>query len=633
MPCSSPSSISLLQSPLLLRWKSATSSAFPSPKLPSAKLRNYFSAVSCIPPRHLDQQEILRYVAESNDRILPCVRTFENDLARLSLVGSVAFEQALTAAAADGGRAAAEHIKSGEPAMVVETVFPGPADEHATVSTRLFLPADKVRAKARKMKASLEDILSGTNTKNILALTFRQVVLQQLWNFELVMFEPGIERDMKDLETPREQVAAFFAISSSDDRVISVLAEAIANAALQSTERSFLEGFEGITSNRFFSRYRERKRIASKDSSVVIYQVQEDEISGTVETLLESFKLSKGKFSGMKRNQGYKWWTPSAESKLESRGGAEFSAWTSEFVAIYQLLVDGDKVGDVKFEGWTKLPDNKFEVLLTHSQMVCLAEILDIYYEDAYSLPKKELSCGSLANVANLSEIKRKSTLMKTLSLVFASGVCLITLVALGQFDLSFLRRGQKHAQQPRSLLTSETEYLTNESVDPEQLNKLCVSVIKRMKDAYDWPEDIQTDLNLGAWIGEIPNYLKMREITEPKSKALSTGLESMQDIDEKVKSSVQDIASYQVVMSRDGKLVEFQPTSEVGLNQWAANPLANELYGVEKPSPNIIEPQLKTKQLPDEAVVIELLMSVKDAHFALARPFQWHTREKNVKV
>ncbi|CAN1810565.1 hypothetical protein LINPERHAP1_LOCUS25943 [Linum perenne] len=435
------------------------------------------------------------------------------------------------------------------------------------------------------MKASLEDILSGTNTKNILALTFRQVVLQQLWNFELVMFEPGIERDMKDLETPREQVAAFFAISSSDDRVISVLAEAIANAALQSTERSFLEGFEGITSNRFFSRYRERKRIASKDSSVVIYQVQEDEISGTVETLLESFKLSKGKFSGMKRNQGYKWWTPSAESKLESRGGAEFSAWTSEFVAIYQLLVDGDKVGDVKFEGWTKLPDNKFEVLLTHSQM-------------------------------------RKSTLMKTLSLVFASGVCLITLVALGQFDLSFLRRGQKHAQQPRSLLTSETEYLTNESVDPEQLNKLCVSVIKRMKDAYDWPEDIQTDLNLGAWIGEIPNYLKMREITEPKSKALSTGLESMQDIDEKVKSSVQDIASY-------------QPTSEVGLNQWAANPLANELYGVEKPSPkpDIIEPQLKTKQLPDEAVVIELLMSVKDAHFALARPFQWHTREKNVKV
>lgn len=58
-------------------------------------------------------------------------------MARLSLVGSVRFDQALTAAAADGGRAASEHLDSGVPAMVVETVFPGPADEHATVSTRL----------------------------------------------------------------------------------------------------------------------------------------------------------------------------------------------------------------------------------------------------------------------------------------------------------------------------------------------------------------------------------------------------------------------------------------------------------------------------------------------------------------
>ena len=58
-------------------------------------------------------------------------------MARLSLAGAVGFEQALTAAAADGGEAAAEHINSGLSAMVVETVFPGADDEHSTVSTRL----------------------------------------------------------------------------------------------------------------------------------------------------------------------------------------------------------------------------------------------------------------------------------------------------------------------------------------------------------------------------------------------------------------------------------------------------------------------------------------------------------------
>ncbi|CAN0911052.1 hypothetical protein LINGRAPRIM_LOCUS1397 [Linum grandiflorum] len=411
--CSSPSSISPLQSPPFLRRRKPTAtSPFLLPYIPPSKSRSYhFSAVSCVSPRHLDQQEILRQVAESNDRILPCVRTFENDLARLSLVGAVSFEQALTAAAADGGRAAAEHIKSGEPAMVVETVFPGPADEHATVSTRLFLPADKVRAKARKLKASLEDVLSGTSTKNILALTFRQVVLQKLWNFELVLFKPGIERDMEDLETPREVDAVSLVISSSDYDVISVLAEAVANAALLNTETNFLEGFVGRTSsNGFLSWFGKRKRIASKDSSVVIYQVLEDEIVGNVETLLEKFKLSQGEFSSMKR-KGHKWWTPSAETKLQGRGGAEFSNWMSEFVATYRLIVDADRVGDVKLEGWTKLPDNKFEVFLTHSQMVSLAEILDIYYEDAYSLPSKDLSCGSVANVANLSERKVSSWL------------------------------------------------------------------------------------------------------------------------------------------------------------------------------------------------------------------------------
>jgi hypothetical protein len=67
------------------------------------------------------------------------------------------------------------------------------------------LPAKKVKEKAIRLKRSFkEDVLSGTMSQNILSMTFRQVVLQQIWNFELVLFRPGTERNMKDLENPRE---------------------------------------------------------------------------------------------------------------------------------------------------------------------------------------------------------------------------------------------------------------------------------------------------------------------------------------------------------------------------------------------------------------------------------------------
>lgn len=112
-------------------------------KIPLRTRRIPLPVVSCSlpkPPIPTTEQDILQVVADfdgADDKALPGVRTYENNLARLTLVGAVDFEQALTAAAADGGEAAKEHIESGMPAMVVETLFPGLSDEHSTVSTRL----------------------------------------------------------------------------------------------------------------------------------------------------------------------------------------------------------------------------------------------------------------------------------------------------------------------------------------------------------------------------------------------------------------------------------------------------------------------------------------------------------------
>lgn len=39
-------------------------------------------------------------------------------------------------------------------------------------------------------------------------------------------------------------------------------------------------------------------------------------------------------------------------------------------------------------------------------------------------------------------------------------------------------------------------------------------------------------------------------------------------------------------MLSPEGKIIGFQPTSRVAVNHWAANPLTKELYGGKKLSP-----------------------------------------------
>ncbi|KAH9748888.1 Deneddylase [Citrus sinensis] len=533
------------------------SPTFCIPRSPLTSSRNHFAALSCTSPKTTaslsSEQDVLQAVVESDGKTLPCVRTYENDLVRLSLFGAVGFDQALTAAAADGGQAANEHVVSGIPAMVVETVFPGPSGERATISTRL--------------------------------------------------------------------VPASFALTSSDERVISVLAEVVCLSALQSTESHFLDNSLRKTSSYFFRWFQKPKRITSKDSSVVVYKLFEDEIVENAKTLLETFNSTKESIKPVKMRSKHLWWTPSAHSKLEKIGGREFSIWTSENVPAYRLEIDVSRYNDVKLEGWRKSAENRWEILLTHSQMVGLADILDMYYEDIFSLPNKQLSCGVVTNYTNLPSKKRDSSFLKILSVTLASGIFLVAISALGQRSSPHLHKGEKFSGELRSLASSEIWNALRQPVDAVKLEEMCVSIIKRIKDTFDWPGDIMTEMSIGAWIGEIPNYLKLSHEDDSTSEGNLTA--ALEKIDPDIKSSMQDIASYQVVLSTEGKIVGFQPTSRVGVNHWAASPLAKEMYGGRKLSPGLIEPSLKI-HLPNEVVLIELLMSVNpDSCFALARPIQ----------
>lgn len=552
------------------------------------------------------------------------MRTYENDSARLSLVGPVGFEQALAAAAADGGEAAEQHVAAGMKAMVVETVFPGPAEEHNTVSTRLFLPARKVKEKAKKFKSQFkEDILSGTSSQSVLAMTFRQVVLSQLWNFELLLYKPGTERNMKELDHPREQVPPLFTLSSSDDYVISMLTEVICCIALESTQRKFLGNSWSILPSTFFHWLQKTNRVASSDSAVVIHKLFEDEIIANAQSLLETFNSGKANYKPLVATTKNSWWSLSANSKLEKIGGPEFITWVNEYVPAYRLQVDSNRFPELKFEGWRQIEKNKWEVLLTHTQMVDLANILDMYYEDVYTLPEKQLSCGAIAKSTNLLLKKRTVSLLKTFSITLASAVFLVIISILGQLLLPYLHNGKRFRAETQSLQSSNINDLRPQPIEASKVEEFCASIVGKIKGAFGWTGDVQTGKRIGAWIGELPVYLKSLDERGDCNEDITSTSSLLKESDKELKASAQDVASYQVVMSTEGRIIGFQPMSRVAVNQWAANPLVKELYDGRKLSPGIIEPGLKISR-PAEVAVIELLMSTNpDSSFALARPFQ----------
>lgn len=390
-----------------------------------------------------------------------------------------------------------------------------------------------------------------------------------------------------------------------------MLAEAICISALQSTQIQFLDKTQGGRSG-FFHWFRKPESVQSKDSAVILSKLFEDEIVENARSLLDNYNLMRDGFKPVKIRSGHHWWKPSCYEKLEKIGGSDFSAWASEYVPTYRLEIDGKIMGDAKIEGWKKF-ENRWEVLLTHFQMVQLAETLDMYYVDPYSLPDKQLSCGVAAKFAHVSNRKGNS-LQKLLSVTLASGIFLVAISVLGQFCLPWLGKGSKHFVEHRSLPSAEVNVGMHEYLDATMLEEFCTLAIAKVKDTFGWSGEIKVEDGIGVWIGESPAYLRGESVD-----TLSTS----ENIGADAKVPVQDIASYQVVFSSDGKIVGFQPLSRVAVNHWAANPLARELYGGKKLSPSLIEPGLKVS-LPEKVIVVELLMSINpNAYFALARPFR----------
>lgn len=351
----------------------------------------------------------------------------------------------------------------------------------------------------------------------------------------------------------------------------------------------------------------------------------EYEIVANANVLLQKFSSERANYRPREGRWMGNWLTSTAYSKLEQIGGPEFITWLSECVPAYKLQIDAEKLDKVKFEGWKETTTNTWEVFLTHSQMVGLSDILDMYYEDVYTLPYKQLSSGVIAKSFNSPSSKRSISMSKAISMVLASGIFLVAIRILGQRYLPYLPIRKHYHPDVNPVNSSDMISIQPQSMESCKLEDYCVSIVRRIKEFYCWPGDVVMGSGSSAWIGELPIYLK----NEMDSKVLDLNSSSTpsEGTEDEMKAAARDIASYQVVLSGDGKIVGFQPTSRVAESQWEANPLVKELYGKEKLSPDLIEQGLKISR-PSDAVVLELLMSTNpQSSFALVRPVTENSR------
>lgn len=78
-------------------------------------------------------------------------------------------------------------------------------------------------------------------------------------------------------------------------------------------------------------------------------------------------------------------------------------------------------------------------------------------------------------------------------------------------------------------------------------MDSFCGLLVNKLKDAYSWVGETTQESSIGAWTGEVPDYLK--ETSRAKSlDHIVTSSSLLEKLNEDAKASAQDIATYQVI-------------------------------------------------------------------------------------
>eukprot|EP00249_Psilotum_nudum_P018392 c26782_g1_i2 orf=586-2439(-) len=466
--------------------------------------------------------EILRMI-QSSEEFYPIVRTYRNDLCTLELCGCAKRLEALTALASDRSYEAVTNLLMRRPLTVIQTVLPGGLDNHSTISTKLFAPSNLVVERAKKL--TMPD---GFASKDYMHRLFEAVQMRELSKFYVEFHALGTKRTMSSLAI-EEKASTIASLESSDKKVLDDLAKAVSLYAVSCINKN-------RTGDTFVSHswkiWQRSQWVPSSGAAVRICTLSETEILTQVRNLSEFMPLGETPKSEEAEVQEA-WWPAPVSSKkvIKKYLGNCMEGLAHDYLPIHKLQIDLSLL-DVKVTGGQQIASQTWELLLSHSQMVDLAGVLDMFYEDIFSLPNKHINTGALLGFRNVSRSKISKSLQAANLIGLVAGAFFFAWLLASRFrrinfsddmQVNLFRANSATVtdQSNHSKMLSESlpEMPYNQQISTEERETLCCLVVGKVMKAFGWPGQIQSNSEKGSWMGQETFFVEW-----PRSREVQYG-------------------------------------------------------------------------------------------------------------
>ncbi|MCO5567890.1 hypothetical protein L7F22_021586 [Adiantum nelumboides] len=583
-----------------------------------------------------DDEDMLRLMEGFADS-LPIIRTYKNELCTLEICGSAPRLSVLTAMAADKSYFAASNLLRGRPLTIRQTVLPGASGVNSTISTKLFAPSLQVVERAKKLS-----LPKGLSSGEFLHKFFEAVEMFHLSKFYVKINAPGTLRNLSALDK-EERIQPLYSFEALNTGALNKVGKALALYAVFGLRS---EGSGNTFSNLMKKLWKKDEWVPSQASAVRFRELSVEEIQNKAKLLADSIDPVT------RRRAERLWWPVPVLAMKTAKSYLDKATvdWIYEYVPMHKMCVDPE-VLDTQGATEARLPRQPAEFDLTHAQLVDLAGVFDMFYEDRFTLSDKDFQTEAILDFHSVSRSKTARFLeVMTLGSLILGAAIFAWLVSsrlrgpsnrtagnlvLNTVDVAVISKSEL----PSIGTNDESNFPVNEQLPAEEMQSLCKLVIAKLVGTLAWNVDIRSDPSKGAWTeSRTRGPQNLINSQEDVSDAIKEPLESSLQAEDEIKGdhiieknsqkekidhaeNDKEIPIFQVALSIDGTILGFQPLNEAATYCWASMPLAQSLHNVTQLKPGFWERPLKFRRPPSDVVVLELHVDPASL-YAFARPF-----------
>ncbi|KAH7285993.1 hypothetical protein KP509_33G054600 [Ceratopteris richardii] len=489
------------------------------------------------------ENEMLRLMEEFEDS-LPIIRTYKNDTCSLQICGSAPRISVLTAMAADKTFTASTDLLLGRRLTIRQTVLPGASGLNSSVSTKLFAPSLQVVERAKRLS-----LPKGLSAGEFLPKFFEAVQMLHPSKFYVEIYDSGHPKSVSKLEE-EERIDALYSFEASTISALNEVGRAISLYAVHMLKSKVSGNSPSSLMKMLPNKF---EWIPSHDSPVRFRVLTTAEIK-------EQARLAMHAVHYVTERNDRLWWPVPVlafETAKKSLDNA-MDDWILENLPMHKMCIDPVRLDS---QGAENISDPKQikEFNLTHSQLVDLAGVFDLYYEDRFTISDKEFQSGASLDFYSTPKSKMDQFIKAmTLGTVILGTAIFAWLVAkrlrvpsqLGTSNLILNTTDVAVISKSDSPSAGKNDFnsTVNEQLPAAEIESLCMLVITNLVKSLEWDVELHSHPAKGAWTESRSGGHQSPTNTQQLSKAAEVNTECLDEEDEKRT----DVANVQLENSKD---------------------------------------------------------------------------------